>query len=34
MGIRFMDVSFEDRVVLSSIGLAWQADDGQSLPAS
>jgi hypothetical protein len=33
MGIRFMDVSFEDRVVLSSIGLAWQADDGQSLPA-
>jgi hypothetical protein len=34
MGIRFTDVSFEDRVVLSSLGLAWQAEDGRSLPAS
>jgi hypothetical protein len=34
MGIRFVDVSSEDRIVLSSLGLAWQADDGQSLPAS
>jgi len=34
MGIRFMDVSFEDRVMLSSLGLAWQAEDGQSVPAS
>ena len=34
MGIRFTDVGFEDRVVLSFLGLAWQADDGRSLPAS
>jgi hypothetical protein len=34
MGIRFTDVSFEDRVVLSSLGLAWQGEDGLSLPAS
>jgi PilZ domain len=30
MGIRFMDVSFEDRVVLSSLGLASQAEAGQA----
>ena len=33
MGIRFMDVSFEDRVVLSSLGLAWQAEAGQGAAA-
>jgi len=32
MGIRFTDVGFEDRVVLSSLGLAWQAEDGRSCP--
>lgn len=34
MGIRFMDVSFEDRVVLSSLGLAGQTESGLGLPAS
>jgi hypothetical protein len=35
MGIRFMDVSFEDRVVLSSLGLAGQTETGLvGLPAS
>jgi len=29
MGIRFRDVSFEDRVVLSSLGLASHAEAGQ-----
>jgi PilZ domain len=33
MGIRFMDVSFEDRVVLSSLGLAGQAEAGQGASA-
>jgi hypothetical protein len=33
MGIRFMDVSFEDRVVLSSLGLAWLAEAGQGASA-
>ena len=34
MGIKFMDVSIEDRVMLSSLGLAWHAGDEQSIPAS
>jgi hypothetical protein len=34
MGIRFMDVSFEDRVVLSSLGLAGLVAEGQGVPAS
>jgi len=34
MGIRFMDVSFEDRVVLSSLGLAGLVEEGQGVPAS
>ena len=33
MGIRFTDVSLEDRVVLSSLGLAWQAEAGQGASA-
>jgi hypothetical protein len=34
MGIRFTDVSFEDRVVLSSLGLAGLVEEGQGVPAS
>lgn len=34
MGIRFMDVSFEDRVVLSSLGLAGLVEEGRDAPAS
>jgi hypothetical protein len=33
MGIRLMDVSFEDRIVLSSLGLSWQAEAGQGASA-
>jgi len=34
MGIRFIDVSLEDRLVLSSLGLAVLANDGYSTPSS
>jgi hypothetical protein len=34
MGIRFMDVSFEDRVVLSSLGLVGLAEEGQGVSVS
>jgi hypothetical protein len=34
MGIQFMDVTFEDRVVLSSLGLAWQAEAGLGASAT
>jgi len=34
MGIRFIDVSLEDRVLLSSLGLAWQTEAERSVPAS
>jgi hypothetical protein len=33
MGIRLMDVSFEDRIVLSSLGLSWQSEAGQGASA-
>jgi hypothetical protein len=32
MGIKFIDVSLEDRMVLSSLGLTETADDNQVLP--
>ena len=34
MGIRFTGVSFEDRIVLSSLGLAGLVEDGQCVSVS